>query len=299
MKNLKNCPYIISLEKLDLTKDINFKLNKNIQKAVLGRLDKIDSYRIVYKVGKLKVVGFVMVPKKGKNIPCVIKLRGGSRDFGKITRQNLAHAYAYVSANDYIVVATQYPGVDGGDGKDDWGGENTINSIKVLKNILNWIPKADTNNIGLMGHSRGGLMVYMLLRKFKWAKAAVIGGAGVDQFTAAEEREGWREHQISLWGKSQKELLERSPIKWANELPKNVPMLIVHGSSDWRVPADNSILMSKELYDNKIPHKLIIFEGADHGISEFMREYREETISWLNKYLKKDRKLPNMKFHGV
>jgi dipeptidyl aminopeptidase/acylaminoacyl peptidase len=298
MKNLKNCPYIISLEKLDLTKDINLDLNKDIQKSVLGRLDKIDSYRIVYKVDKLKVVGFIMIPKKGKDIPCVIKLRGGSRDFGKITRQHLAHAYAYVAANDYVVITTQYPGVDGGDGKDDWGGENTINSIKVLKNILNWIPKADTKNIGLMGHSRGGLMVYMLLRKFRWAKTAIIGGAPTDEFRAGKEREGWREHQISLYGKSQKELLERSPIKWVNELPKNVPILIVHGSSDWRVTADNSILMSKELYDNKIPHKLVIFEGADHGISEFMREYREESISWLKKYLGKDRKLPNMKFHG-
>jgi len=298
MKNLKNCPYIISLEKQDLTKDINLNLNKDIQKAVLARLSKIDSYRMVYKVGKLKVVGFVMVPKKGKDIPCVIKLRGGGRDFGKITNQHLAHAYAYVASNDFIVITTQYPGVDGGDGKDDWGGENTINSIKVLKSILNWVPKADPKNIGLMGHSRGGLMVYMLLRKFKWAKAAVIGGAPTDQFKAGKEREGWREHQISLYGKAQKELLERSPIKWVNELPKNVPMLIVHGSSDWRVTADNSILMSKELYDNKIPHKLIIFEGAEHGISEFMREYREESIAWLKKYLGKERKLPNMKPHG-
>ena len=141
-------------------------------------------------------------------------------------------------------------------------------------------------------------MVYMLLRKFRWIKAAVIGGAPTDQFKAAQEREGWREHQISLWGKSRSALLARSPIKWADELPKNAPMLIIHGSADWRVLTSHSILMSKELYDNKIPHKLIIFEGADHGITEFRGEYKEESVSWLKRYLGKERKLPNLNPHG-
>ncbi len=141
-------------------------------------------------------------------------------------------------------------------------------------------------------------MAYMLLREVSWLKAAVIGGASTDEFRAGKEREGWREHQVSLFGKSQKELLKRSPIKWVNELPKKVPILIVHGSADWRVPADHSIQIALKLYDNKIPNRLIIYEGADHGITEYWKHYRKEAVEWFDRYLAKDKKLPNMNPHG-
>jgi dipeptidyl aminopeptidase/acylaminoacyl peptidase len=298
IKTLKNCPHIIKLEKLNLKQEVDGETNQKIPNVILDRLERTRAYKILYKVGKLKVVGFLVMPKKGKNLPCIIKLRGGSRDFAQITYQKLAYQHTFFADNGYVVISTQYPGVDGGDGEDDWGGEDTMTSIKQLKNILNWTPRANTKMIGVAGHSRGGLMAYMLLREVKWLKAAVIGGAPTDEFRAAKEREGWRDHQISLFGKSKQELSKRSPIKWAGELPKNVPMLIMHGSSDWRVPADHSILMSKELYDHKIPHKFILYEGADHGISEFWKDYRHQSLSWFNTYLVENRKLPNVKLHG-
>jgi dipeptidyl aminopeptidase/acylaminoacyl peptidase len=150
-----------------------------------------------------------------------------------------------------------------------------------------------------MGHSRGGTMAWRLLREVNWIKAIVIGGASTDEIRAGKEREGWRDHQINMYGKSKEEQVKRSAIKWVDELPKKVPILLAHGASDWRVHADNSILMSKELYDRKIPHRLIIYEGADHGISEFWRHYRKEAVEWFNTYLAEDRVLPNMKPHGL
>jgi len=297
-KTLKNCPSIINIEELDLKDVVKKKTDKKIQKSISERLDRVKIHRILYKVGKLKVVGFIVFPKKGKDLPCVLHLRGGSRDFGQITEEKLVYMHSFLADNGYVVISTQYPGVDGGDGKDDWGGSDSMASIKKLKDILNWIPKADTKRIGVMGHSRGGSMAYMLLREVKWLKVAVIGGASTDEFKAAKERKGWREHQINVYGKSKAEQLKRSPIKWVDDLPKKVPMLICHGTSDWRVLADHSILISKELYDHKIPHRLIIYEGADHGITEFWRHYRREVLDWFDKYLVKDSKLPNMKLHG-
>jgi len=297
-KTLKNCPYIIDIEELDLKPFIPKGIESNLKKTLKERLGKTAAYRIVYKVGNLKVIGFIALPKKGENLPCIIHLRGGSRDFGKITKEKLIYQQTYFASNDYVVISTQYPGVDGGEGEDKWGDEIGMESITKLRNILSYIPQADTKRIGVKGHSRGGCMAYMLLREVKWLKAAVIGGAPTDEFRAGKERKRWREHQISLYGKSRRELQRRSAIKWADELPQNVPVLLVHGSADWRVLADHSINMSKAMYENKIPHRFILFEGADHGISEYRKEYEEQSLEWFNRFVKKREKLPNLKPHG-
>ena len=138
----------------------------------------------------------------------------------------------------------------------------------------------------------------MKLRKVKWVKAAVIGAAPTNEIRAGKVRPKWREHQISLWGKSRAETIKRSPILWANELPKKVPLLIMHGSADWRVNPLDSIEMSQVLYEHKIPHRFILFEGADHGITEYRDEYSRQTLGWLNRFLKDNAKLPDLKPHG-
>ncbi len=134
-KQLKDCPYIINAQELDLNDVVKKKIDKKIQKFVSERLKRIEIYRILYKVGSLKVVGFIVLPRRGKQLPCIINLRGGSRDFGKITDEKLVFAHSFFADSGYVVISTQYPGVDGGDGSDDWGGPNSMASIKVLKSI--------------------------------------------------------------------------------------------------------------------------------------------------------------------
>ncbi len=297
-KRLTQCPLITRLVKLDLTRRIHLTKDKTEQEILKKRLEKTAAYRITYRTNALKVTGFIVFPKRGKKLPCIISLRGGSRDFGAIDEETIVNRFCRYAERGYVVITTQYPGVDGGEGADTWGGPDDMQSIKNLKAILEWCPQADTSQIGVRGHSRGGLMAYMLLREVKWIKAAVIGGAPSDEFRAGKERKGWRKHQVSLYGATRKELLKRSPIKWAAELPKNAPILLVHGSADWRVLADHSILMSAQLYKYHIPHRLIIFEGADHRIAEYREEYFEQSLQWFERFLKKDRKLPNLRLHG-
>lgn len=298
IKQLETCPLVISSEVLELGNQLDFIVDSEQKKRISERLTRVKICRILYKVNKLNVVGFVAFPINAKKLPCIITLRGGSNDLGMIGTRFILREMAYYADRGYVVVSTQYPGIDGGTGKDEMGGVDDLQSIKNLKKILEWIPEADTSLIAVMGHSRGGLMAYMMLREVKWIKAAVIGGAPTDQFLSAKERKDWREHQISMFGKSKKELLRRSPIKWAKDLPKKTPILIMHGSSDWRVWSQQSIRICLELCKYKIPHRFILFEGADHGVNEFIREYEDQTLDWLKKYLKKDRVLPNMKLHG-
>jgi len=41
-----------------------------------------------------------------------------------------------------------------------------------------------------------------------------------------------------------------------------------------------------------------MFEGGDHGISEFNNEVDEQVMNWFERYLKKEEPLPNMEYHG-
>lgn len=298
IKNIQNCPVIVSCKELLLKSEISFISDPEIKKRVIDRLERVSIYRIEYRSNKNIVVGFLGYPKTAKNLPCIISLRGGSREFGMITTPFLVRDLSFFADQGYVVITTQYPGVDGGTGVDSFGGPEDLASIKSLKKILDWIPEADSSLVAMKGHSRGGLMTYMMLRDNPWIMAAIIGGAPTDEFRAGKERKDWRAHQVSMFGKSKEELLKRSPIKWVSDLPKKTPILIMHGASDWRVLPNHSILMSLELQKHQIPHKFILFEGADHGIMEFRKEYNDQTLDWLKKYLKKDRRLPDTKPHG-
>jgi len=56
--------------------------------------------------------------------------------------------------------------------------------------------------------------------------------------------------------------------------------------------------LALEFEKYRIPYRLKIFEGADHGIKEFKKEYTEDVINWFDRYLKNGESLPNMEFHG-
>ena len=296
-KALSENIHILEVEEVDFT--AHFKtLSPAIRKKSAELLSLVYVFKIKYKVNKKRIIGYVSIPRKGKNLPCVIHLRGGSREFGMLTLPSIFGQLVRFSAEGYIVIATQYPGIEGGDGIDTFGGEDDIECIKKLREILKSIPSADLDKIGLKGHSRGGLMAYMLLREVKWIKCAVIAGAPTDQISKAREREGWKEHQIKMWGREKKDYVKRSPIFWVEELPKNVPILLMHGSADWRVLPIHSTKMSMRFLELAIPHRFILFEGADHGISEYREEYNIQTLNWFNRYLKKDEGLPNLIPHG-
>jgi len=299
-KELNKIPQIIQVKRLQLSDKVKKLLGPYWAKEAEKNKNKIYVYKIVYKVKGKKIVGYIVEPRKGKNLPCIIWNRGGTGDFGSIRLGQLfaKPTIAPLAIEGYIVIATQYPGVAGGEGIDRWGDDLGMASILDLYKILKNYKRADHTRTGMFGHSRGGCMTYMSLSKVKWIKAAVVGAAPTNEIRASKWRKGWAEHQKKMYGASINEKKKRSAIFWANKINKKTPILIMHGTADWRVNPLDSIDMSVELYKNRVPYRLIIYEGADHGISEFSEDYKKQTIDWFNRFLKKKDKLPNLKQHG-
>lgn len=260
--------------------------------------DDVSVYKIIYLSNRKKIVGFIVEPKSNREkLPCIIWNRGGSRDFGAIKLGHLFCNLAEFARQGYIVIASNYAGSPGSEGADDFGGETLVDIINLYK-ILKQYPRADTTRIGMYGWSRGAAMTYMCLAQVRWIKAAVVGGGPTDEVNAPMFRKGWREHQISMYGKDTKEQVKRSALYWTETISKKAPLLIMHGTADWRVNPLDSIKLAEKLYEQKIPFRLVMFEGADHSVSEYKNEVNKLTHEWFDRFVKNKEKLPRLKPHG-
>ncbi len=301
LDQLQKIKKIVEVRRISITDKSKKLWGPEITKIAEKNSKKLFVYRMTYLSGGKKVIGFIVEPKKGKNLPCIIWNRGGSRDFGMILKWKLfaGNTIPLLALNGYIVIATQYPGNDGGEGLDRMGSEEDIVSVLDLYKILKSYQRADASRIGMYGHSRGGMMTYMCLPRASWIKSVVIGAAPTNEVTASVFRDGWLEHQKKMYGGSILERKKRSASLWVNTFPKKTPILLMHGTADWRVNPLDSLRIAEQFQKHKIPYRLIMYEGADHGITEFSKETSEETLKWFNRFVKNKEKLPQMTPHGV
>ncbi len=274
----------------------------SVFKPEYAYLDSINIFSITYLSDGLKVKGLLVSPKNGENLPCIVFNRGGNREFGSL---KIAHAALFMgplAKEGYVVIASQYRGVAGGEGKEEFGGAE-LNDVLVLNEALKEIEQADPTRIGLYGWSRGGMMTYQALRASKSYKAAIVGGGVSDHWALIKDRPEIESNVLMELVPNYKanraaELDNRSAIKWANEFPDNTPILLLHGNSDWRVKAEQSMRLALALDQFRKPYRLVVFEGADHGIKEFKTEVLQMSIQWFNRYLKTNSNSINMDFHG-
>ncbi len=275
---------------------------EKVWKEKFKYLDSIDVYGISYLSDGLQIRGLMAKPKKAGKYPCIIYNRGGSGEFGCLKVYDGAMTLGQLAKEGYVVIASQYRGNSRSEGKEEFGGKD-VNDVLILPEVLEEVEDADTDKIGMYGWSRGGMMTYIALTKTDKIKAAVVGGALADAYQNIEDRPNMESGVYAKYipnYKSNKtaELDKRSALKWADKFSKNVPILMLHGNADWRVKPEQSLKLALEFEKYRVPYRLIMFEGGDHGISEHKAEVNEQVLDWFDKYLKENLAIPNMEFHG-
>ncbi len=265
-------------------------------------LEKIKTEKISYLSDGLRVTAYLVQPVAEGNYPCIIYNRGGNREFGSLNYSKIAFIMAKLSSYGYVVIGSQYRGNDGGEGKEEFGGEDVndiINLIPLLKKIKN----ADPSRIGVYGWSRGGMMTYLALKRTPDIKAAVVGGGVADLFMMKKNRPDMEEFVFSElipdYDENKKKFLsDRSAVKFVSQFPKNTPLLLMHGTGDWRVSPLQSMTLAGLLLKEKAPFRLVLFEGGDHGLTEFSAEVDKMVKEWFDKYLKRGEIHPSLVPHG-
>ena len=274
----------------------------NSSQSDYARGKGIKYFHFTYLSNNKRVNGYLAVPETPDSKPTILWNDGGSAKFYPFATEQVPRKFGYWAEQGYVVVACNYKDESNSGVKDEFGGEDLDHVINLIS-ILHSFPEIDTSAVGMFGASRGGMMSYMTLTRTDKIKAVAVVGAPSDLFLNAKNRPEMDSNVFADLMPDYKvsrtdALNRRSAVKWADQFPKDVPVLIMHGTSDWRVRPENSLLLATELSKYRVPNRLILYEGADHGISEYRAEVRSETLEWFDRFLVRKESLPNMEFHG-
>ncbi len=250
-------------------------------------VDSVTLEKMSYLSDGLKVKGYLAYPKNtGKKYPCIIFCRGGYADAGALDDFYAQGILGQIASWGYVVFETQYRGNDGGEGKDEFGG-NDVNDVLNLIALADELEFANKEVWGIEGWSRGGMMTYLTLTKNHNFKAAISSG-GISNLTCSDSENKFLEKLLKHYGSKLNEELcyKRSIINFTEKFSKTTPLLILHGLNDTRVLPQQSLDLSYKLIKQNIEHRLILLENGDHFLRSHKKEVDEFRKNWFNKYLK-------------
>jgi dipeptidyl aminopeptidase/acylaminoacyl peptidase len=245
---------------------------------------RYECSRIVYASDGLRVTGYLYRPVSaaGQRHPVILYNRGGNRDFGLLTEAHLMRFLPFLDAG-FVLVGSQYRGNDGGEGKEELGGAD-VRDVLHLVPLARSLPAAEPEDLFLYGRSRGGMMVVLALKEQIPVRAAAVVAAPAD-LEAGEARRPEMGRKVNAelipqYGTHRVEQLRRrSAIHWAERI--NVPLLLLHGTADWRVDPADSLRLALRLQELGKPYGLVMYEGDDHALSRNRKDTARRVIQWF------------------
>ncbi len=197
---------------------------------------------ITYWAGGLKVKGLLAEPAGKVAGDGFLYLRGGMKNAGKVRPGRIIQ----FACEGFIVFAPYYRGNEGGEGNEDFAGEDRIDAFAAFKFIENH-PRV--KRVHIFGFSRGGVMALFTGLQFPRAASLVTWGGVSDMFLTYEEREDLRRMMKRVIGgtpeKYPQRYYDRSPLFHLENL--QVPVLIIHGKKDRHVSVEQAHRLESRL----------------------------------------------------
>lgn|GEM_PF-2419657 len=247
---------------------------------------ELELLRIKYVSDGLKVVGFIYKPRivEGKKLPVIIWNRGGANEDAKIANNNfhdIYEMYRYAAAG-FVVIASQYRGIDGGEGKDEMGGAD-VDDVMNLVPLAKSLGYVDLNKLCIWGFSRGAQMALQAIRRGLPVKAAVLVGVPTDWESTLKDSPNLLPVVRELWPdwerRREEHLKERSAIGWVDQL--NVPLLIFQGAADPVISTTRTMTFAQRLDESGKVYELLVYAGDDHPVDQHREERLSRTIAWF------------------
>lgn len=262
---------ISEYEKIDLEK---------YEKQAGVDLSTYISYRFFYQSDDLKIEAFISAPIDllgKKKSPCLIYNHGGNREYGALENvETTFYAYQFHT----ICVATNYRGCGSSQGTDAFGGDDVRDVIHLI-DLCQKLDYVDTNQINMLGVSRGGMMTYETLREDKRIHKAVVVAGVADCSMSYEERSDMQPLLKELIGGTPKQLPEeyekRSAVAWADQI--NTPLLIFHTTGDDKVSVKQADKLVEQLKKYQKDYEYVTFDSHVHG------DLRKTDVEKIHKWL--------------
>lgn len=269
-----------------------------------------DQYIASYKSDGLKIYGLLTIPQGEKpktGWPVIIFNHGYiPPDQYRTTERYVAYVDGF-ARNGYIVFKPDYRGNGQSEGQPEGAYYSPAYATDVL-NALSSVKKykdADSNRIGMWGHSMGGnITLRDLVVDPKDIRVAVIWGGVVGSYSDLVYN--WQRHvsyqpppsELALRNRSRQQLFSKygdpkqnltfwnsiDPTNYLSDISAKIQLDV--GESDEEVP----IAFSQSLYNKlKTLGKTVeyySYPGSDHNISQGFDLAMQRSIDFFNKYLK-------------
>ncbi|MEZ4417733.1 MAG: prolyl oligopeptidase family serine peptidase [Gemmatimonadota bacterium] len=175
-----------------------------------------------------------------------------------------------------------------------WGAWGTRDGEDVLSGVDHLIERypIDRSRVGTTGHSYGGILTNWLITRYPDRFAAAVSGAGASNWTsnyAHSDVARTKETEFfgRPWEPRAREIMIRQSA-FLNSAGVRTPTLFVHGDQDYRVPLEGAIQLYTSLKKQRVPAKLLIYEGMAHAIRGHWNEVHRamSELEWWETYLK-------------
>lgn len=236
-------------------------------------------YLVSYAVSGLKVKGYLAVPHGAGPFPLIVYCRGGIKNVGMT---KLAWVSRLVQEG-YVVFAPLYRGNRGGEGREDFGGDDRMDVLEAIPWVIG-LPMVDPDRMHLFGFSRGSVPALFAAMKFSCFRSVTVWGGVSDMVLTYEEREDLRRMLKRVIGgppwKKPEEYEWRSPIRRVHEV--RCPVLIVHGSEDRSVGVEHAYRLATALTQAGKPFETMIYKGLGHHFPPMeMEQAWRRMFSWM------------------
>ncbi len=270
-----------------------------------GKLTKVGSRQPLLAPENLAEVRYIEYKARdGRTIPAYLTIPNGKPPFPAIVMPHggpfvsevvLYDEWAQMLANNgYVVLQPEYRGskgfglehytsafVDGGQGGHKMQDDKDDGMLYLVDQ--GW---AEKDRLAMFGWSYGGYAALIAAARKEQIYQCVIAGAAVSDnqmqvnYYRDRMRGAQKIEQLGMWDDS------ISPIETAADV--NVPILLIHGSVDQRVPPEHAERYRKALDKHGKVYKYVELDGADHFSNTLFYDHQKTLYESMISYLETD-----------
>lgn len=232
---------------------------------------------ITYISQGLTVKGMLAEPIGTDAVDGFLYLRGGIKNVGKVRPARIAQ----FASEGFIVFAPFYRGNQGGEGNEDFGGEDRHDAFAGFK-ILEAHHRV--KRVHIFGFSRGGIMALQTAVQFPNAKSLVTWGGVSDMELTYREREDLRKMLKRVIGGTPSKYPERyryrTPLYELEHI--QAPVLIIHGWNDTNVSVEHAKRLERGLEALQKPVTTWYFKEFTHYFPpQVNRQVVKDLCKWM------------------
>jgi dipeptidyl aminopeptidase/acylaminoacyl peptidase len=174
--------------------------------------------------------------------------------------------------------------------QDDWGGKPLQDLKAGLAAALSQQDWLDPTRVCALGASYGGFMVNWIASQWPDAFQCLVNHDGVFDnrmmYYATEELwfPEW-EHKGPYWEQQARHELH-NPVNHVDQW--RLPMLVIHGSLDYRIPDSQGLATFTALQRRGIPSQLLVFPDENHWVLKPANSllWHDSVLTWLDTWLR-------------